>query len=148
MIIVNDNGRSYAPTIGGLARKLDGIRTNPRYEAVLGWGKRTLHARTARSRAARYRRHQAHQARRSRICSAPQGVFEDLGLKYVGPVDGHDLAPPRATRSSTQRDFAAPVIVHVLTEKGRGYQPAETHDEDRFHAVGKIHPETGLPIEP
>src|SRR5690606_17888424 len=78
---------------------------------------------------------------------APQGLFEDLGIKYVGPIDGHDAAAvERALRLA--KSFGGPVIVHVITEKGRGYTPAENHVGDRFHAVGKIHPETGLPVAP
>jgi 1-deoxy-D-xylulose-5-phosphate synthase len=77
----------------------------------------------------------------------PQGLFGDLGIKSVGPIDGHDLRHlEHALRHA--KDFGAPVIVHVLTEKGRGYHPAENHVEDKLHAVGRIHPETGLPIEP
>ncbi len=145
VIIVNDNGRSYAPTIGGLARKFEGIRTNPRYEAVLGWGKRTL---TTHGPVARGTFNVIKRTKRGiKDLLAPQGMFEDLGLKYVGPVDGHNLHHLDHALEHA-RDFAGPVIVHVVTEKGRGYEPAETHDEDRFHAVGVIHPETGLPIEP
>jgi 1-deoxy-D-xylulose-5-phosphate synthase len=78
---------------------------------------------------------------------APQGMFEDLGLKYIGPVDGHDEpAVERALRRA--QAFGGPVIVHVITEKGRGYSPAEQDVADRFHAVGRIHPETGLPVAP
>ena len=145
VVVVNDNGRSYAPTIGGLARKFDGIRTNPRYEQVLGWGKRTLGhgGPVGRSTFGAIKR----VKHGVKDLLAPQGMFEDLGLKYVGPVDGHNMHQLEHALEHA-RDFARPVIVHVLTQKGRGYVPAETHDEDRFHAVGKIHPETGLPIEP
>src|SRR5690625_520262 len=76
---------------------------------------------------------------------APQGLFEDLGLKYLGPVNGHDIASvERALRRA--RDYDGPVIVHAVTQKGRGYTPAEQDVADRFHAVAQIHPETGLPI--
>ncbi len=145
VIVVNDNGRSYAPTIGGLARKFDGMRTDPRYEAMLGWGKRTL---TSHGRVARGTFNLIKRAKHGvKDLLAPQGMFEDLGLKYVGPVDGHNLHQIEHAFEHA-RDFGGPVIVHLVTDKGRGYQPAETHDEDKFHAVGKIHPETGLPIEP
>ena len=77
----------------------------------------------------------------------PQGMFEDLGIKYLGPVDGHDIrAVERSLRAA--KAFGGPVIVHVITEKGRGYTPAEQDVADRFHAVGRIHPETGLPLAP
>jgi len=145
IIVVNDNGRSYAPTIGGLARKFDVIRTDPRYEEFLGWGKRTFEGK-GRMRSFAYTI--VTRAKRSiKDLVAPQGLFEDLGLKYVGPVDGHHMEQMEwALRHA--RDFGGPVIVHVLTEKGRGYIPAEEDVVDRFHAVGRIHPETGLPVEP
>lgn len=145
VVIVNDNGRSYAPTIGGLARRLDGIRTSSAYENFLSWGKRTFSGRGP----VRDFTYQTvmHGKRALKSLIGPQGMFEDLGLKYLGPVDGHDLAQVEAALQHAKA-YGAPVIVHVLTDKGRGYQPAEQDIADRFHAVGKIHPETGLPIEP
>lgn len=145
VIVVNDNGRSYAPTIGGLARKLDGIRINPRYEQFLGWGKRTFENRGPWRNFAY--RSVMHGKRAVKGLITEPGMFDDLGLKYVGPVDGHDLRQVEAALTAA-RDFGAPVIVHVLTEKGRGYTPAEEDVADRFHAVGRIHPETGLPVKP
>jgi len=145
VIIVNDNGRSYAPTIGGLARRLDGIRTSRAYENFLSWGKRTFHARGP-LRDFTYQT-VMHGKRALKGLIGPQGMFEDLGLKYMGPVDGHDLAQLEAALLHA-KGFGSPVIVHVVTEKGRGYEPAEQDVADRFHAVGIIHPETGLPVEP
>jgi 1-deoxy-D-xylulose-5-phosphate synthase len=145
VIVINDNGRSYAPTIGGLARRLDTIRTDPRYEQFLGWGKRTFKDR-GKVRAFTYQS-VMHGKRALKGLIGPDGVFADLGLKYMGPVDGHSI--PQIEEALRQAKlFGGPVIVHVLTEKGRGYTPAEQHEADRFHAVGKIHPETGLPVEP
>ncbi|WP_062073573.1 1-deoxy-D-xylulose-5-phosphate synthase [Demequina sediminicola] len=144
VIVVNDNGRSYAPTIGGLARRLDGIRTDPRYEQFLGWGKRTFKNRGP-VRGFAYKT-VMHGKRAVKGLIAEPGMFDDLGIKYVGPVDGHDLQQVEDALTHA-RDFKAPVIVHVLTEKGRGYTPAEEDVADRFHAVGKIHPETGLPVQ-
>ena len=145
VIVINDNGRSYAPTAGGLARRLDGIRTDPRYEQFLGWGKRTFEER-GKVRAFTYET-VMHGKRALKGLLGPDGVFTDLGIKYMGPVDGHNL--PQVEEALRQAKlYGAPAIVHVLTDKGRGYSPAEQDDADRFHAVGKIHPETGLPIEP
>ncbi|WP_018383143.1 transketolase C-terminal domain-containing protein, partial [Wenjunlia vitaminophila] len=76
---------------------------------------------------------------------APQGMFEDLGLKYVGPIDGHDVGALESALLRAKR-FGGPVIVHCLTEKGRGYEPAERDEADRFHAVPLIHPDSGLPV--
>ncbi len=145
VIVVNDNGRSYAPTIGGLAKQLDALRTSRPYEKVLDWGKRTLQAGGAPGRVTYEALHGLKTGLRDVL--RPQGMFEGLGIKYVGPVDGHDvLAVEAALRSA--RAFGGPVIVHAITEKGRGYVPAESDVADRFHAVGVIHPETGLPVVP
>ncbi|MCC2314704.1 1-deoxy-D-xylulose-5-phosphate synthase [Cellulomonas xiejunii] len=145
VIVVNDNGRSYAPTIGGLAQHLDTLRTTQGYESVLTWGKTTLRRSGPPGRLAYEALHGLKKGIKDVV--APQGMFEDLGLKYVGPVDGHDeQAVEHALRRA--RAYGGPVIVHVITEKGRGYTPAEQDVADRFHAVGKIHPETGLPLAP
>ncbi|TQL04324.1 1-deoxy-D-xylulose-5-phosphate synthase [Cellulomonas sp. SLBN-39] len=145
VVVVNDNGRSYAPTIGGLAHHLDTLRTTQGYESVLTWGKTTLRRSGAPGRFAYGALHGLKKGIKDVV--APQGMFEDLGLKYVGPVDGHDEgAVERALHRA--KAFGGPVIVHVITEKGRGYSPAEQDVADRFHAVGRIHPETGLPLAP
>ncbi|GEL44917.1 1-deoxy-D-xylulose-5-phosphate synthase 2 [Cellulomonas hominis] len=145
VVVVNDNQRSYAPTIGGLALHLDALRTTRGYESVLSWGKRTLKRSGPPGRMAYDALHGLKKGIKDVV--APQGMFEDLGLKYVGPVDGHDAG---AVEFALQRAraFGGPVIVHVITEKGRGYSPAEQDVADRFHAVGQIHPETGLPVAP
>lgn len=145
VILVNDNGRSYDPTIGGLADHLDRLRTARGYEDVLAWGKRALRHSGRLGRLVYGALHGMKKGIKDVV--APQGMFEDLGLKYIGPVDGHDVAAlERALRLA--RSFGGPVIVHAITEKGRGYVPAEQDVVDRFHAVGRIHPETGLPVAP
>ncbi|MGR8007544.1 1-deoxy-D-xylulose-5-phosphate synthase [Streptomyces hypolithicus] len=143
VIVVNDNERSYAPTIGGLANHLATLRTTDGYERFLARGKDILERTPVVGRPLYETLHGAKKGLKDFI--APQGMFEDLGLKYVGPIDGHDI---EALESALQRAkrFGGPVIVHCLTEKGRGYQPALADEADRFHAVGKIHPDTGLPI--
>lgn len=145
MIIVNDNGRSYAPTIGGLAAHLDALRTSARYEKALAWGKQHLLSHGMPGRAA----YDALHGLKSGIKDAlmPQVMFEDLGLKYIGPVNGHDIAAVE-TALRRGRSLDEPVLIHMITEKGRGYTPAEEDIADRFHAVGPIHPETGLPVAP
>jgi 1-deoxy-D-xylulose-5-phosphate synthase len=145
VLVVNDNGRSYAPTIGGMAHHLDTLRTTQGYESVLSWGRRTLRRSGPPGRVAYDALHGLKKGIKDVV--APQGMFEDLGIKYIGPVDGHDVgAVERALTSA--KTFGAPVLVHVITEKGRGYSPAEQDVADRFHAVGQIHPETGLPVAP
>lgn len=143
VIVVNDNERSYAPTIGGLANHLATLRTTDGYERFLARGKDLLERTPVVGRPLYETLHGAKKGLKDFI--APQGMFEDLGLKYVGPIDGHDI---EALESALQRAkrFGGPVIVHCLTQKGRGYTPALEDEADRFHAVGKIHPDTGLPI--
>lgn len=139
-IVVNDNERSYAPTTGGLAQHLATLRTTRGYERFLSWGKQAL-GRTPVVGPAMY--DTLHGMKKGlKDIVAPQGMFEDLGLKYIGPVDGHDIeAVERALRQA--RSYGGPVLVHVITQKGRGYPPALADEGDRFHAVGPIDPETG-----
>ncbi|MCK8676139.1 1-deoxy-D-xylulose-5-phosphate synthase [Streptomyces lichenis] len=143
VIVVNDNERSYAPTIGGLANHLATLRTTDGYERFLARTKEILDRTPVVGRPLYETLHGAKKGLKDFI--APQGMFEDLGLKYVGPIDGHDLEALESALVRAKR-FGGPVIVHCLTEKGRGYQPALQDEADRFHAVGKIHPDTGLPI--
>jgi 1-deoxy-D-xylulose-5-phosphate synthase len=140
VIVVNDNGRSYTPTVGGLARHLTGLRTNPRYEQILELVKRNVSRAPLVGNAAYDILHGIKIGLKDVL--APQGLFSDLGLKYVGPVDGHDIAEvERALRQAKQ--FGGPVLVHCITRKGNGFKAAENHEEDRFHAVGKINSTTG-----
>jgi 1-deoxy-D-xylulose-5-phosphate synthase len=143
VIVVNDNGRSYAPTVGGLARHLASLRLSPSYEQILDMVKASL-ARTPVVGAPIYEA--LHGMKKGiKDLVQPQVMFEDLGLKYVGPIDGHDVvAVERALRNA--RDFGAPVIVHCLTEKGRGYGPAVDDEADQFHTVAVIDPITGQPV--
>ncbi|HEV7146887.1 MAG TPA: 1-deoxy-D-xylulose-5-phosphate synthase [Pedococcus sp.] len=143
-IVVNDNERSYAPTIGGLADHLATLRTTRGYERFLDWGKNTLN-RTPVFGGAMYET--LHGMKKGiKDIVAPQGMFEDLGLKYLGPVDGHDEAAVEAALRRAKA-FGGPVLVHVITQKGRGYDPARRDEGDQWHAIGKFNPETGLPFE-
>ncbi|MBB1254676.1 1-deoxy-D-xylulose-5-phosphate synthase [Streptomyces alkaliterrae] len=143
VIVVNDNERSYAPTIGGLANHLATLRTTDGYERFLARGKEMLNRTPVVGKPLYETLHGAKKGLKDLV--APQGLFEDLGLKYVGPIDGHDLAAVESALQRAKR-FGGPVIVHCLTEKGRGYQPARQDEADQFHAVGVIHPDTGLPV--
>ncbi|MFC1442190.1 1-deoxy-D-xylulose-5-phosphate synthase [Streptacidiphilus sp. N1-10] len=144
IIVVNDNERSYSPTIGGMANHLATLRTTQGYERFLTWGKDALQRTPVVGQQIFETLHGAKKGLKDFI--APQGMFEDLGLKYIGPIDGHD---EQALESALKRakGFGGPVIVHCLTQKGRGYRAAEQNEEDRFHAVGVIHPDTGLPVK-
>ncbi|MFI6595271.1 1-deoxy-D-xylulose-5-phosphate synthase [Nonomuraea sp. NPDC050536] len=136
VIVVNDNGRSYSPTIGGLASHLSSLRTNRRYEDVLEFVKEKFGNIPVLYDA-------LHGIKKGvKDVLAPQVMFEDLGLKYVGPIDGHDEQAVEAALRQA-RDFRGPVIVHVLTQKGHGYSPAENHDEDQLHGPGPFDKVTG-----
>ncbi|MCW2799555.1 MAG: dxs [Aeromicrobium sp.] len=140
VVIVNDNGRSYTPTVGGLANRLTEIRTNPKYEPALGAIKERLN----RSRRVGPAAYEALHAIKKGVkdALAPQGMFEDLGLKYIGPVDGHDR--PAVERALTQaKKFGGPVLVHVLTTKGQGYDIAVANDTDQMHQANPFDRETG-----
>ncbi len=142
IIVVNDNELSYAPTIGGLAHHLSTLRTTGGYEQFLGWGKRLLNRTPLVGRSAYETLHGLKKGVKDIV--APQGMFEDLGLKYVGPVDGHDLDALEFALNRA-KVFPGPVIVHAITQKGRGYRPAELDEADRLHGVGVIDPDTGRP---
>ncbi|MCH6470564.1 1-deoxy-D-xylulose-5-phosphate synthase [Sinomonas terrae] len=150
VIVVNDNGRSYAPTVGGFADYLaslrpaiDAVRAAPAYEGTLAFWKKRLQEGGPMGRFTYKGLHAAKKGVKD--WWAPQGMFEDLGLKYLGPVDGHD---ERALENAltAAKHFAGPVIVHAMTEKGRGYAPARADEADQFHAVGVIDPLTGVPL--
>ncbi|MDH6538385.1 1-deoxy-D-xylulose-5-phosphate synthase [Streptomyces sp. SPB4] len=144
VIVVNDNERSYGPTIGGLANHLATLRTTDGYERFLARGKDLLERTPVVGKPLYETLHGAKKGLKDFI--APQGMFEDLGLKYIGPIDGHDIEALESALTRAKR-FSGPVIVHCLTQKGRGYTPALEHEADRFHAVGVIHPDTGLPVK-
>ena len=143
VMVVNDNERSYSPTIGGLATHLATLRTARSYERVLDWGKRVLGRTPVVGQPIYETLHGVKKGIKDVV--APQGMFEDLGLKYIGPVDGHDIDALEHALSRA-KVYPGPVIVHVITEKGRGYRPAELDDAERFHAVGILDPETGQPL--
>jgi 1-deoxy-D-xylulose-5-phosphate synthase len=145
VIVVNDNGRSYAPTIGGLAEHLAALRLNPGYERALESGRRTLRKLPVVGRPLYTGLHAAKSGLKDAI--SPQVLFSDLGIKYLGPVDGHDL---RAMEYALARAkaFGGPVIVHAVTRKGNGFAPAENHEADQMHQVKVIDPETGAPTSP
>ncbi len=144
VIVVNDNERSYAPTKGGLADHLATLRTTRGYEQFLDWGKVQLRRTPVVGGPMERALHGMKKGIKDVV--APQGMFEDLGLKYVGPVNGHDIpALEHALRKA--RSFGGPVLVHVITQKGRGYEHAVNDEADQFHGIGVINPETGLPIQ-
>ena len=141
VIIVNDNGRSYAPTIGGFAEHMAGLRLQPGYERVLEEGRKAVQKMPIIGEICYQCMHSIKAGIKDAL--SPQVMFTDLGLKYVGPIDGHDEnAVETALRHA--RGFNAPVIVHAVTRKGMGYAPAENDEADQMHSCGVIDPETGL----
>ncbi|GAB7050827.1 1-deoxy-D-xylulose-5-phosphate synthase [Catenuloplanes indicus] len=146
VIIVNDNGRSYAPTIGGLSDHLATLRLNPGYEKVLDLVKDSLGATPVVGKPVYEVLHAVKRGIKDAV--APQSMFEDLGLKYVGPIDGHDQAAVE-TALRRAKGFNGPVIVHAVTKKGFGYRPAEEDEADCLHGPGSaFDPETGKLLAP
>ena len=140
VIVVNDNGRSYSPTIGGLAEHLAALRLQPGYERVLDRGRQALTRTPVVGRAIYAGLHAAKRGLKDAL--SPQILFEDLGLKYFGPVDGHDL-PTMEAALRRAKAFGGPVIVHAVTRKGHGYPPAENDADMLMHQVKVMDPETG-----
>jgi 1-deoxy-D-xylulose-5-phosphate synthase len=143
VIVVNDNERSYSPTIGGLATYLSTLRTTSGYEKFLDWGKGVLEKTPVVGAPIYETLHGVKKGIKDIV--APQGMFEDLGLKYIGPIDGHNIEAMENALEQAKK-FGAPVLVHVITEKGRGHAPAINDSAEKFHAVGVVNPETGVPV--
>jgi 1-deoxy-D-xylulose-5-phosphate synthase len=144
VIVVNDNERSYSPTIGGVATYLSTLRTTSGYEKFLDWGKNVLEHTPVVGQPIYETLHGVKKGIKDIV--APQGMFEDLGLKYFGPVDGHNIEALE-TAFTHAKNFGRPVLVHVITEKGKGHAPAVNDEAEKFHAVGKVSPQTGLPLK-
>ena len=144
IIIVNDNTRSYSPTIGGLANHLTRLRAGRRYEGVLAWGKKTLLGTPGAGRAMFRVAHGIKAGLKDMM--VPETLFEALGLKYVGPVDGHDVAALEAVLKAA-KEYPDSVVIHCLTNKGLGYRPAEEDETERRHSIGVCDPVTGAPLK-
>jgi 1-deoxy-D-xylulose-5-phosphate synthase len=145
VIVVNDNGRSYAPTIGGMARFLNTVRTRRSYRN-LHISSRNLFDHLGAPGRAFYRGVRGGLHGFLSRFTNNEALYSNLDIKYIGPVDGHDLTALKAALDQAKH-YGAPVIVHVITQKGRGYEPAVHDVADQFHAVGQIDPETGDPVE-
>jgi len=145
VIVVNDNERSYSPTIGGMAKHLSTLRATKGYEKFLDWGKDVLERTPVVGHGIYEALHGMKKGLKDFV--APQGLFEDLGIKYLGPIDGHDFESLERELENAKR-FQGPVIVHAITEKGRGHLPALNDEAEKFHAVGVVDPETGEPLAP
>lgn len=147
VIVVNDNGRSYSPTIGGFARNLDElksqiaqIRIQPAYDEVMEQGKRTLKSMGWVGERAFGALQAVKEGIKHQV--VPTQMFQDLGLKYVGPIEGHDIGA-LMTAFAYAKQHDGPLIVHVATEKGHGFAPAVNNEADQMHSTGVIDPVTG-----
>lgn len=142
VVVVNDNGRSYSPTIGGIAENLSAIRARHGYDELMEAGKKRL----KQMGWVGERTYEALAAFKEGVKSQlmPTEMFSDLGLKYIGPVNGHDL-DHLIHDLEYAREYEGPLIVHVVTEKGHGFAPAVNDLKDQMHATGVIDPKTGLP---
>ena len=141
VIVVNDNGRSYVPTIGGMSRYLNRVRTAAAYKELHHKSDRLFRAFGPVGRAVFRGVRGGTHGFLSRFTNN-EALYSNLDIKYLGPVDGHDL-PALLETLELAKSYGAPVIVHAITEKGRGYQPARDDEADQFHAVGRIDPATG-----
>ena len=142
VVVINDNGRSYAPTVGGLARHLASLQVDPRYERLKEEISRRLLELPLVGEKAEQAAYRVKESLKQLL--QPSTVFDSLGLKYAGPVDGHDLVELEAILLRAKR-LKAPVVVHVVTEKGHGYEPAVDDEIDKLHGVGAFDPLTGAP---
>ncbi len=143
VVVVNDNGRSYTPTVGGIATHLSTLRTDRRYEPTLKQIKQRVRSAPVIGGPLYDLLHGFKTGVKDIL--APQGMFSDLGIKYVGPIDGHDIGMMERAFEAA-KNFDGPVLVHCMTVKGKGFRAAEEHEADRFHAVGLIDSETGEPL--
>lgn len=143
VIVVNDNGRSYAPTIGGLARYLNGIRTERIYRRLYRLSRKVFYKFGMPGKMAYSTLRGAAKGLLGTF--APKGIFPNLDLKYIGPVNGHDMNAMEEALKQAKK-YANPVIVHAITQKGKGYEPAVSDEADQFHAVGQIDPDTGKAV--
>jgi 1-deoxy-D-xylulose-5-phosphate synthase len=143
VIVVNDNGRSYAPTIGGLARYLNGIRTERIYRRLYRLSRKVFYKFGMPGRMAYSTLRGAAKGLLGTF--APKGIFPNLDLKYIGPINGHDMNAMEEALKQAKK-YANPVIVHAITQKGKGYEPAVSDEADQFHAVGQIDPDTGKAV--
>lgn len=144
VIIVNDNGRSYAPTIGGLAKTLNAIRIEPWYLRGYRRSERVFGFFGPIGRTVFAGLHGAFHAVTQDLSS--KGIFPNLNIQYIGPIDGHNLKEMEQALTKA-KNYGAPVIVHAMTQKGKGYDPALSDEADQFHAVGQIDVLSGQPLK-
>ncbi|MDP9777375.1 1-deoxy-D-xylulose-5-phosphate synthase [Nakamurella flavida] len=143
VVVLNDNGRSYAPTTGGMAQRMAALRLKPGYERFLGQVKSTLPRTPVVGGPLYGMLHAAKTAMKDWLL--PPTMFADLGLKYLGPIDGHDIVELE-TALRRAKGYRGPVLVHVLTSKGQGYAPARDDEAEQMHSPPAFDPLTGKPV--
>ncbi|MHA2789127.1 1-deoxy-D-xylulose-5-phosphate synthase [Corynebacterium sp. S7] len=148
VIVVNDNGRSYSPTIGGFSNNLEGLRAQlanlryqPAYDEVMEHGKKTLKSMGWVGERTFDALHAIKEGVKYQVL--PTSMFPELGMKYIGPIEGHDLTALNQAFEYAKK-YDGPLIVHVVTEKGHGYAPAFNDEKDQMHTIGVMDPETGV----
>jgi 1-deoxy-D-xylulose-5-phosphate synthase len=143
VIILNDNGRSYAPTVSKLSESVSRLRLNPQYVSANNRIERLLRDLPGVGELA-YSSIQGLKAALREMLE-PTAFFESLGVRYSGPIDGHDIAGMEAALRHAA-EYDGPIVVHVLTHKGRGYAPAEDDDEKNLHDAPVFDPAIGPPV--
>jgi 1-deoxy-D-xylulose-5-phosphate synthase len=130
VVVLNDNGRSYAPTVSQLSQSLTALRLNPTYTAARERWRQRLRDLPGFGELAYSSVRALDSAVREMV--TPHTFFEALGVRYAGPIDGHDIAHMEQAFAHAA-EWDGPIVVHVLTQKGRGYAPAEEDDVQRLH---------------
>ena len=135
VVILNDNAMSIGSNVGGMARLLSRMRVKPGYFAFKRWYRSTV----GQVKPVYYIAHRVKEGVKGAIL--PENMFDDLGFYYLGPIDGHDVAALESA-IAWARDMRVPVLLHVITQKGRGCSFAEA-DPEKYHGVGPFDPVTG-----
>lgn len=142
IIVLNDNGMSINPNVGGLSEHLNHLRSKPAYYHFKKYYRRLFGKHPMRNPL--YRFNHGVKTFFKNALFLGSALFEDMGFSYLGPVNGHDIER-LCTVLQWAKELNGPVLVHVRTQKGRGYAPAE-RNPDRFHGPGPFHPDTGKPL--
>jgi len=140
LVILNENQMSISPNVGALTKMLGRLMSGPTVTGIRERSKSLM------QRDSRTWRFMSRWEEHVKGMVMPSTLFEELGFNYLGPIDGHDL-PTLVRTIRTARDVDGPNLLHIITEKGRGYEPAEK-DPVKYHAVGPFDPEKGVVSRP
>ncbi len=140
LVVLNENQMSISPNVGAMTKMLGRLMSGPTMTGIRERGKSLMH------RDSRTWRFMSRWEEHIKGMVMPSTLFEELGFNYLGPIDGHDL-PTLIRTIRTARDVHGPNLLHIITEKGKGYEPAE-RDPVKYHAVGPFDPDTGVVAKP